>query len=269
MDAVALLYRLMDAKERCDQGHDETARRWPSNSGQNHRKRYAAPTAKFADYFQSSVGEQDPEAIDRQLGFAHAQVQAQDESLEPWLLSVIAECSKDLERLGKQALQASYELIECYKALGTDDNVDGAVSKAKDCFWEVFGLETDRSEAFLNIAFLVGKALVRNGNATEAEKLFPAIQSAASEEIGPDQDATIHLLLRIGSLYQNENRWEDAESRFEQALAASMTRHGIKAKLTERLVKALEQQRYTATEVSSIDFDGSCEAGDRRTLKFI
>jgi hypothetical protein len=167
---------------------------------------------------------------------------------------VIEECEKDPERLGKQALQARFELIECYQGL-EDPDADSAIEGAKDCFWKVFQSETVRTKAFLDVAFLVGKKLVQHGNHAAGEKIFHAIESSACEERGPDKGSTIYLLIRIGSLYQDEDRWDDAEPRFEQALAASMTRNGVDDKLTKRLVEAIENRRYVSAALSATDFE--------------
>ena len=62
---------------------------------------------------------------------------------------------------------------------------------------------------------------------------------------GPDDNRTVFWLMRIGVMYQNEQNWDEAEPRFEQALAASMTAHGLEDGLTKTLETALENSNFS------------------------
>lgn len=193
------------------------------------------------------------EIVDYQLRSARAHVAADDPSIEPLLLSVIAQCEQHHHKFAAQNLRAIAELIELY---GKSGRLDAAVeehSKAYAVFLTIWRQDGTITKDLINASLDVAAQSLKL-NYSEAEEMFHAMQDRAVETLGPDHKRTIWILIRIGLMYQNANRWKDAQPRFEQALAASMTANGLEDALTKSLEAALENEHYSFLNSDPEDF---------------
>lgn len=192
----------------------------------------------------------DPVATDKpalvtcQLDLADARVKTKDETVEPLLLGLIAQCEKNPEKLGLQALKARSSLIKLYKGLGEDGKVGDALHHARAAISTVLKSGHKITESILDAAVELMGCFVMAENYDVADTLFLEVESKAVEIFGSVDYRTINMLIRIGMLFQGQQRWIDARPRFEQALAASMVSAGLKNDLTKRLEAALDNQHY-------------------------
>lgn len=182
--------------------------------------------------------------VTHQLDLADARAKTQDESVEPLLLGLIAQCEKHPEKLGVQALKARSSLINLYASLGKDAKVEEALHYARAGFSTVLKSAYKKTESILDAAVELVGLFIRPEHYDVADTLFLKVESKAVETFGPDDLITINILIRIGILFQAQQRWIDARPRFEQALVASMISAGLEDDFTKRLEAALDNQHY-------------------------
>jgi hypothetical protein len=192
--------------------------------------------------------------LDHQLRSAGAHVRANDESIEPLLLNLIAQCEQDPDKLAAQNLRARAELIELYRKSGRTDAAVEGLSKAQASFLATWKLDSKITKELIDASLEVAAQSLKSEQYNDADEMFHMMQDRAVETFGPDHSRTIWILIRIGLLYQNGNRWDDAEPRFEQALAASMTANGLEDALTRSLEEALENEHYSFINSEPEDF---------------
>ena len=198
----------------------------------------------------------EPAMVTYQLGLADARAKAKDGAVEPLLLGLIAQCERHPEKLAEQALKARVSLIKLYERLGEDGKMEEALHQASKAFMMVLNSGHKTTEAILDASVELAGFFVMAEHYKTADTMFLEVESKAEETFGPDDDRAINTLIRIGVFYQEQQRWIDARPRFEQALAASMVRAGLKDDLTKRLEAALDNQHYetaVSTPESIID----------------
>lgn len=192
--------------------------------------------------------------VDCQLRSAEARVRANDELVEPLLLSLIAQCKQSPDNLAAQNLRARAALIELYRESARADAAVEELSKAQALFLETWKLVGKISRELIDASLEVAVQSLKSEQYNDADEMFQMIQEGVCETFGPDHSRTMRLLIRIGLIYQNGNRWKDAEPRFEQALAASMAANGLEDALTRTLEEALENQHYSFIDSDPEDF---------------
>jgi tetratricopeptide (TPR) repeat protein len=189
----------------------------------------------------------DPTQIDYQIGLAKARISAKgsgDESDEEALLRLIKQCERYPERLAVQIFEGSHALVELYQTLESPGKVSKGLIDAEKVFWTVMKSDAKMTILILQAAVDLTGLHVKNARYDAADLMFEEIQSKVVEGFGIDDDVTISILINIGMIYQNQRRWVDAQPRFEQALAASMTANGLESSITQQLEEALENRCY-------------------------
>jgi tetratricopeptide (TPR) repeat protein len=184
-------------------------------------------------------------AVDTRLGSAKAYVNAKDETIETILISLIEQCEKSPGTLAVKNIRARCELIELYQKLHREEDRLNSLTKAGDFLAGVWKSDSEKSKELMEASVDVATLLVQAGRGADAKEVLWSVEQEAVDSFGPDNDCTIWLLMRIGVMYQNEQDWDEAEPRFEQALAASMTAHGLEDGLTKTLETALENGHYS------------------------
>jgi tetratricopeptide (TPR) repeat protein len=192
--------------------------------------------------------------VDCQLRSAETRVKANDELVEPLLLSIIAQCKLNPDNLAAQNLRARAALIELYRESGRTDSAVEELSKAQALFLDTWELIGKISREFIDASLEVAAQSLKSEQYNDTDEMFQVMQERVCETFGPDHSRTIRILIRIGLIYQNGNRWKDAEPRFEQALAASMAANGLEDALTRTLEAALENQHYSFIDSDPEDF---------------
>lgn len=195
-----------------------------------------------------------PSFIDYQLRSAGARVGANDESIEPLLFSLIAQCEQNPDKLAAQNLRARAALVELYRESGRTGAAVVELSKAQASFLATWKLDGKITKELINASLEVAAQSLRSEQYNDADEMFHMMQDRVVETFGPDHSRTIWILIRIGLMYQNGNRWNDAQPRFEQALAASMTANGLEDALTKSLEAALENEHYSFINSDPDDF---------------
>lgn len=100
-----------------------------------------------------------------------------------------------------------------------------------------------------------------------ASDVFSPIESYAQDTFGSDHVRTIALLEKISVLYQGQGRWSDAAPRFEQALAACLSRYRVENPIIKRLETALENKHYEKGTSLEKDLGLSLEASTCRKIR--
>lgn len=160
------------------------------------------------------------------------------------LLSLIDQCEKCPEQLGEETLQAYRTVINCCQAQENKHMLPVALERSALAFGKIFDSYDRKAKVVLDSAVELASAHLVSGNDEVAADMFLRIESEAVESPGPDNHATIGILVDIGKLYQDQKGWSDACPWFEHALAASITASGLESKDTKRLEAALENERY-------------------------
>lgn len=240
-DAITLIYQTFEAYEELmgstSKSDDRSATR-----KQRHKTPFRRPPAKDTNRIPVSTDE--PALVTYQLGLADARVETKDEAVEPLLLGLIAQCEKHPEKLAVQALKARGSLINLYERRGENLKVEEALDEARAMVLTVLNSEHKKIEAILDASVELAGWFVKAEHYEAADTIFLKVESKAVDFFGSDDDRTINTLIRIGMIYQGQQRWIDARPRFEQALAASMVSSGLDDDLTKRLEAALDNRHY-------------------------
>lgn len=256
-DATTLIYQTIEAYEQLigttsnSDGHFVPVKQRQNRSAATYFRR-----PYFREPKNVPVPIDEPAMVTYQLGLADARAKAKDGAVEPLLLGLIAQCDRHPEKLAGQALKARVSLIKLYERLGEDGKMEEALHQAREAFMMVLNSGHKKTEAILDASVELAGWFVMAEDYKTADTMFLEVESKAEETFGPDDDKTINTLIRIGEFYQEQQRWIDARPRFEQALAASMVRAGLKDDLTKRLEAALDNQHYetaASTPESIID----------------
>jgi hypothetical protein len=160
------------------------------------------------------------------------------------ILSLINQCEKYPEHLGEETLHAYRAVIKCCRAQQNGEMLLVALERSAAAFSKIFDTYERKKKIALDAAVELAKAHLISGNDEVAGDMFLRVESEAVESLGPDDYATIAILIDIGRFYQDQQRWPDACPRFEHALAASLTANGLESKVTKRLEAALENEHY-------------------------
>lgn len=211
-------------------------------------------TVPFPENSSSGIAVNPSFMVDDQLRSAGAHVRANDESIEPLLLSLIAQCGQNPGKLAAQDLRGRAALIELYRKSGRTDAAVEELSKAQASFLATWKLDGKITKELIDASLEVAIQSLKSAQYNDADDMFHMMQDRVVETFGPDHSRTIWILIRIGLMYQNENRWNDAKPRFEQALAASMTANGLDDALTRSLEAALENEHYSFINSDPEDF---------------
>jgi tetratricopeptide (TPR) repeat protein len=174
--------------------------------------------------------------------------------MEPLLLSLIAQCEQNPEKLAVQNLRARAALIELYRESGRTDAAVEELSKAQASVLDTWKLVGKITKELIDASLEVAAQSLKLEQYNDADEMFHMMQDRVCETFGPDHSRTIWILIRIGLMYQNGNRWKDAEPWFEQALAASMTANGLEDALTRSLEAALDNEHYSFIDSDPEDF---------------
>lgn len=202
--------------------------------------------------FSMNDDEDDEVRMDYRVRLAIARANAEDDGAESILLKLCEQCERHPAKLAIQILEARGALIKLYKNLEWSEKFDSALNQIQGSFWKVFKSDVTKTELLLDTAIELITWLVKGGR-DEAAALLKQVQVDAVDTFGEDDQVTISVLIRIGIVLQEQDRWVDARPRFEQALAASMTRYGMDCMMTTRLEEALYQKSYVASLPKSED----------------
>jgi Flp pilus assembly protein TadD len=239
-DALTFLYRATDVWENPNSRQEKR----DLTSGCS-KDRSGNGQSRFSDVSRIPEEIDSASAIDTRLGSTKAHVNAKDETIEPILLSLIEQCEKSPGTLAVKSIRARCQLIELYQNLQREDDRWISLTKARDLLVDIWKSDSEKSKELMEASVDAAKLLIQAGRDADAKDVLRSVEQEAVDSFGPDDNRTIWMLMRIGVMYQNEQNWDEAEPRFEQALAASMTAHGLEDGLTKTLETALENRHYS------------------------
>jgi tetratricopeptide (TPR) repeat protein len=164
---------------------------------------------------------------------------------EASILQLINQCEKYPGRLSIQILKARRALLELYQNSNNEVKLAVALVDAETSFWSILQSDVNISVPLIRAAIEVIAIQVRYKRLEAADNMFYKVQGDVVDTFGVHDDITISILISIGIIYQEHDRWADARRRFEQALSASMVANGLVGQLTQNLENALEKGCYT------------------------
>jgi len=260
-DAISLLSRAMARFEKAlestlenDNGQDFDASTMVEPT-RNTSSRNLQPRRSSTIIELNDDSPDNPRYVEYQLGLAISQVKARNETADLLLQNLIDKCEEHPKELAVQILDVRSTLVEHYQRLGESDRTEKALQEAASSFWKVLKLDFKKTESILEAAGKLAELHIKAGHLDTGEEMFLKVESEAVESFGEDDDGTIDILTAIGVFYQEQERWEDAEPRFEQALSASMTAYGLESEITVRLETALENKGYVLHFPNCEDFE--------------
>lgn len=246
-DSMTLLHQFLDRWHLIDSKCSKTIDGPPAITEQ------PASSHWQTDYQLLSIGNgnqsfqttDDPTDFDNHLRIANALATNKDDEAESQLLRLIKKCEDFPQPLARQILQTRCVLINFYHQLPNLEKVDIALREAMKSTSSLIDLEQAKPELFLEACINVAGLQLDHGRFKNAEVICQKVDCKSESIFGPDAPRTIHFLIRIGKMYQAKKNWAAAEPWFEHALAASMTRNGLKCKITSNLEDALENKNYS------------------------
>jgi hypothetical protein len=129
-----------------------------------------------------------------------------EEADGPSLLSLIEKCEKYPEHLGEETLQAHCTVIYCCRAQQNEHMLPLALERSATAFWKILDSYEKKAKIVLDAAVGLAKAHLTSGNRDVAEDMFLRIEEEAVESLGPDDHATIAILIDIGKFFQDLQR---------------------------------------------------------------
>ena len=184
----------------------------------------------------------DPILIDYQLGIIRTRLKNNEEAAEVQLVQLIDQCQRYPMKLSVQYLKAQGLLICHYKDSNSLEKASTAFDGAEQALYTLLHKSERCSAGELEASIHLTRFFVENEQYKKAKELFFRIEKRLVKDLGEDDDTTVDLLIEIAKIYQEQNRWNDARLRLEQALAASMAAKGLRAGLTKHLERALENR---------------------------
>ncbi|KAE9362678.1 hypothetical protein N431DRAFT_433670 [Stipitochalara longipes BDJ] len=207
-------------------------------------------------------GDKDPVRMDYQMRVAITRAGAQERGSDALLVRLLKQAERQPEKLAVPILEARSALLKLYSSSDEYSKYEQALDQIDSAFSKIFDSKTKRTELLLDTAVELVGQLVKAERYKHADILLQRLQLEAAKNFGEHDNITISVLIRIGLLYQEEDRWKDARPRFEQALAASMASNGLRNMLTQRLEEALEKKSYTSSLPGSKDIRRQAELPD-------
>jgi len=254
-DAVTLLSRAADTHQRLFQSIASTSSESGGLRAESIYPHYlshgntppAHPPAKSS---MLDSNQSDKTQIDYQISLAKSLISASGtghENAEEVLLGLVKRCERYPDKMAVQILEINHALVDLYHMLKSPDKVSKSLIDAENAFWAIMKSDGQKTIHLLRSAVDLTGLHVKNARFVNADLMFEEVQSKVVEKFGIDSDTTISILISIGVIYQTQMRWPDAQSRFEQALAAAMTANGLESRITQQLEEALENRYYAGT----------------------
>jgi hypothetical protein len=251
-DAVALTSRMADSYELSEvlpvaAPRNSLAPRYPHQYQDVDlvRDRYQIqPIGKRAFALQGDDG--DRVHMDYQVRLAITRAKAEDDQAKTLLLRLLERCERHPTKLAVQILESRTSLLELYKALELEDKFQRALLDIEKSFNVVFDSDTERTELVLQRAIEMINWMIKSDLYQKAHPLLLRIQSEAAKIFGESSAELISVLIRIGTMLQDQDRWENARPRFEQALAAAISGNAsFESPLVKNLEDALYEKKFT------------------------
>jgi hypothetical protein len=172
---------------------------------------------------------------------------------------MIEHCEQFTEELFSSSLLIHAALVKQYDHVGSTTSKGKATDDpAEMAIWHFLRSQVQKSEDVLEAYTRLAKDVKKKGGRDgSANRIFSQIEFEALSTFGFDDLRTITLLENIGQFYQDEESWQEAAPRFEQALAASLSRYCTRHPSVSRLEATLENKHYEI-DVTSDDDHTDC-----------
>jgi tetratricopeptide (TPR) repeat protein len=198
--------------------------------------------------------EQSQILINDQMNSTVSKAIIRDESAESLLLKIIEQCDGNVTISASQNMRARSQLIEFYHKADKVSDALSHLSKANTLFHSIWTYNVTITKDLMEASTILVSRYLKSAQYETADHMFHTMQICVANVCGPHHSFTIWLLIQIGIIYQHEHRWSNAEARFEQALAASMTANGLCDPQTKALEEALENGYYSEMELEASNF---------------
>jgi hypothetical protein len=206
---------------------------------------------QLSDLITSTIDNPTSARVDAALGLIQAHVQANDTSVETYLLGIVRLCDDRIGDLAIQNLKARSALLKLYtKTQMTFDRVEGFENAqgAIERVWNKYEWHEDEFQSLevLEASMELTAALLKGGYSDEAYRIFRRVDEKAETLFGRADERTIWIYISIGLVYQQDGvGWHTARPWFEQALSAAMEEYKPGDGIVKSLERALEKGHFT------------------------
>jgi tetratricopeptide (TPR) repeat protein len=195
----------------------------------------------------------DPARADYQVKIANTRAERNDGSAERLFLQLAEQCQKYPTKLEMHILRIKSSLVQLYQQREDESKTSLALGEVRDAIHAILASSSEKTGDMMKACIDAIALCFKDEDQQSAKYLYQDVSDKAEEVFGSDDDVAISLLIHIGKVYQNENKWSKAQPWFERALSASMSQN-IYSTMTKRLEKALENQRYSIETIEPESF---------------
>ena len=186
----------------------------------------------------------EPAVLDYQLMHTHTVALIDDKNTESCLSQLTSQRERYPEKLGRQTIEAWFELGKFYNGLNGDQMALEALYRAREAAQKLLDAHQGMDESLLNIVAEVALLYIEYVDLEAGSLMLTDVESAAVALLGTDHEKLIELLVRFGMFYQNRKDWMNARRFFEHAFAASLSLYGPFHYRCEKLQDALDNEEY-------------------------
>ena len=192
----------------------------------------------------------DQKLMDAQLGLASTYVKTNEGTIEDYLLNMIEYCEDDKDWLIVQALRARAAVIDLYQRLKSSKKMHTILLQTKEILLNISTTKYQQNTHLPLVTIETAKLYIKCDQENVAREILSKIEADIVDASGPDDRLTVDLLIAIGDWFQEQNKWKDARPRYEQALAATLTKHSLQCHIIKRLESALVDHHHESASKS-------------------
>jgi tetratricopeptide (TPR) repeat protein len=243
-EVVGLLNRTFGTSETLPLYGDEKS---PKTSDQLNKARTPASRG------MNGVGERviDLSRFAYQLTIAKQQVKPSHKKVEPLLLRLISQSENNQEAIPvSQLFDAKCTLAQLYQSHSDLHKLYPALKDAQETFLKALTMEPKHLGMVLKISIHLVNMFLNAELEQEAESMLQLIEKITIDVLDEVESDFVDILVALGKLYQDHDKWNKAELHFQHALAISMRIHGLECRVVRILEAALENRVFDPSSVS-------------------
>jgi tetratricopeptide (TPR) repeat protein len=194
-----------------------------------------------------------PTQLDYEVTLARTYAQSDNDTAETLLRRIIQQCSANNMNLVVQRLDAITELLKLHTQLDQLAGNSAWPGHAMEAFnhalteypWDIPTREKFKSLRIMEAFLKLGAALLKANYGREAKKVFERSLEKAEDIFQSDDERTIWMAISVGIVYQTHLGWGHAESWFERALSAAMSKYDENDGIVISLEEAREVRHFS------------------------
>ena len=160
------------------------------------------------------------------------------------LLDLLNQLEEDPQRNASDILRAYCSLVTYYTKAGMPWKCTEQVTAAEKRALAFCKIRAKLPTTFFKTAISLSGSMFNIERDTAADHLLYRLQDKFTDDYGHDHTDTISLLIRIGKMCQQLERWDLAQPRFEAAFSGAIDRFGLDGYTTKKLEACLEDRHY-------------------------